>query len=153
MRIFATVAFVTAGAFVGLDYVSQKQAAGGDLQPTAYFGNRVRDAQVALGLIDKPRGSAVDAPDAAVSGMASRLAGADGAPVDLADPAAVGAAVAGGNTAAIGAAVNAEFAAAAAALDAEAPAAKPAARRPGRITIGSGACGERAGGKFCAVGD
>jgi hypothetical protein len=98
---------------------------------------------------------------ATASGLFARLTGGDEPPpVDLSDPASVEAALRSGNVEAVGAAAEAQFAAVAAALEAggataAAPAAgaKPKSKKPGQITVGSGTCGARAGGKFCSVGD
>jgi hypothetical protein len=108
----------------------------------------------------------------AAAGLFAGLTG--GAPepeVDLADPAAVEPALRAGNVEVAGRAVEAESGAVAAVLEAGAavpagagsdtPDAAPAGiaaasgrGRPGRISLGVGTCGERAGGgKFCAVGD
>jgi hypothetical protein len=84
-------------------------------------------------------------------------------PVDLRDPAAVQAAIRSGNTAGIHMAAQAEFNAIAAALetsDSRTGTGIPGAAsgrqgtRPGKIKVGVGTCGERAGaGKFCSVRD
>jgi hypothetical protein len=161
MRIGIILVGVTATAMVALDYTSQRDLRGGNLGLTDYAQDRYTDAKVALGLIPEPQPApgmgAVIAALAARFGLGST---AERAPVDLADPEAVQAALASGNAAAVAAAAEAEFArvsTALAAAEAGASGAEarvaPAPRKPGQITIGSGSCGERAGaGKFCAVG-
>ncbi|MGQ0567639.1 MAG: hypothetical protein ACT4OK_21600 [Gemmobacter sp.] len=147
-------------ALAGVDYgaAANTRPEGRPLGIGEHVMTRVALAREAIGLSPPPPAAPATSFGQALAAIQGALGQGNAGQTPPAGEAtrALEAAIASGDTQAMGAAVEAEFARVAAELEGASSGAAPKpgrAPRPGTITVGIGTCTKGGAGKFCSVGD